>query len=224
MPWPGTARRGCARVSPGRNARSATGRFSCGCACELCGTLATFLNDKIRRTFEWPLAKDHRQHVHSRMNGAELPVTHLTRRQGRPTPSSFTRPMRCSPASTRHVSVTRRTWRGSPANGRALATSLYDDPAAVLREDASAGLREHLASHGSARSNAQDRACRAWRTRRPVCALSDGGSRRTPPGGCAPGQLDLRGRGGRAPAAKVRLHVRHGHDRGQRHRSGRSRR
>ena len=37
-----------------------------------------------RRTFEWPLAKDGRQHVHSRIDGAELPVTHVTRRQGRP--------------------------------------------------------------------------------------------------------------------------------------------
>jgi hypothetical protein len=33
---------------------------------------------------EWPLAKQRRQHVHSRIDGAELPVTHVTRRQGRP--------------------------------------------------------------------------------------------------------------------------------------------
>jgi len=55
-----------------------------GCACDLCGTLRVFLDDADRRTFEWPLAKQSRQHVHSRIDGAELPVTHQTRRQGRP--------------------------------------------------------------------------------------------------------------------------------------------
>ena len=54
------------------------------CDCELCGTLREFLEDKIRRTFEWPLAKERRQHVHARIDAAELPVTHVTRRQGRP--------------------------------------------------------------------------------------------------------------------------------------------
>jgi len=55
-----------------------------GCTCELCDTLRAFLSDKSRRTFEWPLAKQRRQHVHSRIDTAELPVSHLTRRQGRP--------------------------------------------------------------------------------------------------------------------------------------------
>jgi predicted 2-oxoglutarate/Fe(II)-dependent dioxygenase YbiX len=55
-----------------------------GCTCDLCGTLCTFLEDRSRRTFEWPLAKNGRQHVHSRIDGAELPVSHVTRRQGRP--------------------------------------------------------------------------------------------------------------------------------------------
>jgi hypothetical protein len=55
-----------------------------GCACGLCGTLRAFLEDRSRRTFEWPLAKDGRHHVHSRIDAAELPVTHVTRRQGRP--------------------------------------------------------------------------------------------------------------------------------------------
>jgi hypothetical protein len=43
-----------------------------------------FLADKNARTFEWPLAQTGRQHVHSRIDAAELPVTHVTRRQGRP--------------------------------------------------------------------------------------------------------------------------------------------
>ena len=55
-----------------------------GCTCDLCDTLRVFLEDKSRRTFEWPLAKQGRQHVHSRIDAAELPVTHVTRRQGRP--------------------------------------------------------------------------------------------------------------------------------------------
>ena len=55
-----------------------------GCTCDLCGTLRKFLEDKSRRTFEWPLAQQRRQHVHSRIDAAELPVTHVTRRQGRP--------------------------------------------------------------------------------------------------------------------------------------------
>jgi hypothetical protein len=55
-----------------------------GCACELCDTLRGFLENKSRRTFEWPLAQQRRQHVHSRIDAAELPVTHVTRRQGRP--------------------------------------------------------------------------------------------------------------------------------------------
>ena len=55
-----------------------------GCTCDLCDTLRVFLEDKSRRTFEWPLAQQGRQHVHSRIDAAELPVTHVTRRQGRP--------------------------------------------------------------------------------------------------------------------------------------------
>jgi len=37
-----------------------------------------------RLTFEWLLAQQGRQHVHSRIDAVELPVTHVTRRQGRP--------------------------------------------------------------------------------------------------------------------------------------------
>jgi predicted 2-oxoglutarate/Fe(II)-dependent dioxygenase YbiX len=55
-----------------------------GCGCPRCRTLGSFLADPARRTFEWPLAKADRAHVHSRIDHAELPVTHRTRRQGRP--------------------------------------------------------------------------------------------------------------------------------------------
>jgi hypothetical protein len=55
-----------------------------GCRCELCDTLGTFLGSRTRRTFEWPLAKDGRRHVHAQIDSADLPVRHQTRRQGRP--------------------------------------------------------------------------------------------------------------------------------------------
>jgi hypothetical protein len=55
-----------------------------GCTCELCATLTAFLSNARRRMFEWPLAKPGRQHIHSRIDNAEIPVTHVTRRQGRP--------------------------------------------------------------------------------------------------------------------------------------------
>jgi hypothetical protein len=55
-----------------------------GCTCALCTTLGNFLADPARRTLDWPLAQDGRSHVHSRIDQADLPVTHKTRRQGRP--------------------------------------------------------------------------------------------------------------------------------------------
>jgi len=55
-----------------------------GCTCDLCDTLSAFLQDGSRRTVDWPLAKQRRQHIHSRIDAAELPVTHVTRRQGSP--------------------------------------------------------------------------------------------------------------------------------------------
>ncbi|UIX32030.1 2OG-Fe(II) oxygenase [Streptomyces sp. GQFP] len=55
-----------------------------GCGCELCGVLGAFLGSRSRRVLEWPLAKEGRRHVHTRIDSAELPVRHLTRRQGRP--------------------------------------------------------------------------------------------------------------------------------------------
>jgi hypothetical protein len=55
-----------------------------GCDCELCAQLRVFLEDPITTSFEWPLAKDRRAHVHRRIDAAELPVAHQTRRTGRP--------------------------------------------------------------------------------------------------------------------------------------------
>jgi len=36
------------------------------------------------RSFDWPLATERRRHVHARIDNAELPVRHETRRSGRP--------------------------------------------------------------------------------------------------------------------------------------------
>src|SRR6266545_3850204 len=55
-----------------------------GCRCDLCGTLREFLTSGSRRSFEWPLAKEKRRHIHTRIDTAELPVRHETRRTGRP--------------------------------------------------------------------------------------------------------------------------------------------
>jgi hypothetical protein len=55
-----------------------------GCGCELCATLATFLRDPARLSYDWPLAEPGRRHIHQRIDMAELPVRHQTRRQGRP--------------------------------------------------------------------------------------------------------------------------------------------
>lgn len=55
-----------------------------GCGCDLCDTLGPFLSSRSQKTFEWPLAKDGRQHVHTQIDSAGLPVRHQTRRQGRP--------------------------------------------------------------------------------------------------------------------------------------------
>jgi hypothetical protein len=81
---------GCAarlRVLLGRPPR-APGDWSiqlpAGCTCDLCATLKTFLADTARRTHEWRLRKEGRHHVHSRIDAAELPVTHVTRRTGSP--------------------------------------------------------------------------------------------------------------------------------------------
>lgn len=55
-----------------------------GCGCELCSVLGAFLGSRSRRVLEWPLAKEGRRHVHTRIDSAQLPVRHQTRRQGRP--------------------------------------------------------------------------------------------------------------------------------------------
>jgi hypothetical protein len=54
------------------------------CSCRLCETLTQYLRapDKVR--CEWPLAKDQRLHIHRTIDAYDSPVTHTTRRTGRP--------------------------------------------------------------------------------------------------------------------------------------------
>jgi hypothetical protein len=54
------------------------------CRCRLCGTLARFLGAPDQVRFEWPLAKDQRAHIHQIVDAHDLPVSHVTRRTGRP--------------------------------------------------------------------------------------------------------------------------------------------
>lgn len=54
------------------------------CRCRLCGTLGEFLRDPTRQQVDWPLAKDQRSHIHHIIDSHDLPVSHVTRRVGRP--------------------------------------------------------------------------------------------------------------------------------------------
>ncbi len=54
------------------------------CDCDDCQVLHAFLDDADQRQRVWPLAKPRRQHIHQQIDGAELPVTHRTRREGSP--------------------------------------------------------------------------------------------------------------------------------------------
>lgn len=55
-----------------------------GCGCESCARLQDFLAEPRERELSWPLAKDKRQHIHQQIDNAQVPVAHVTLRQGRP--------------------------------------------------------------------------------------------------------------------------------------------
>lgn len=80
----------CARVLEKRLARPAraAGDWSItppgGCSCQLCGELAKFLIARNEASLEWPLAQHRRAHIHHVVERHELPLTHTTRRAGRP--------------------------------------------------------------------------------------------------------------------------------------------
>ncbi len=58
--------------------------FGSATCCADCAVLEVFLADPATQRTTWPLAKPRRQHVHHRIDEAELPVTHTTIRKGSP--------------------------------------------------------------------------------------------------------------------------------------------
>lgn len=54
------------------------------CTCTLCARFKRFLETANQRRLEWPLAQAQRAHLHHTIDIHGLPVTHTTRRSGRP--------------------------------------------------------------------------------------------------------------------------------------------
>ena len=54
------------------------------CHCADCKTLNAYLQASSERQKVWPLAQARRQHIHQAIDGIGVPVTHQTRREGRP--------------------------------------------------------------------------------------------------------------------------------------------
>lgn len=77
------------------------------CRCALCRRLREFLAARDRVQFDWPLAKDGRQHVHRVLDAHALPVTHVTRRTGRP----FTLVLRKTEALFEREAADRMRWK-----------------------------------------------------------------------------------------------------------------
>jgi predicted 2-oxoglutarate/Fe(II)-dependent dioxygenase YbiX len=110
---------------PERKARDWSVELPADCVCDLCGSLRVFLSDKNQRTLQWPLVKRDRQHVHSRIDGAELPVTHLTRREGRPytlvltkTDALFAREQAARATDQTDLDWLAHQWRTAPATAK----------------------------------------------------------------------------------------------------------
>ena len=87
-------------------------RWPPGCDCDLCGRLCEFLTSRSSRSFEWPLAKEKRRHIHTRIDGGELPVRHETRRRGSPYTLVLTKTQELfeRERGTRHRAVTDLAW------------------------------------------------------------------------------------------------------------------
>ena len=77
------------------------------CSCRLCTTLTRFLRASNQRQLEWPLAQADRGHVHQTIDIRDLPVTHTTRRVGRP----FTLVLQKTRALFEHDTAARRVAR-----------------------------------------------------------------------------------------------------------------
>ncbi|MFF3729960.1 2OG-Fe(II) oxygenase [Streptomyces sp. NPDC002476] len=92
---------------------------ACRSGCDLCPDLDAFLVSRSRRVMEWPLAEAGRRHIHSRIDLAGLPVSHTTRRQGRPytlvltkTNAVFTREQATRVRAETDLAWLRKNWPG----------------------------------------------------------------------------------------------------------------
>ena len=88
----------------GRDDWSIPGPVRCGC--DLCKQLSRFLANPKRTLFEWPLAKQKRRHIHGIIEGHAFPVTHATRRSGRP----YTLVLEKTRALFKTEAAERKTW------------------------------------------------------------------------------------------------------------------
>jgi hypothetical protein len=79
------------------------------CSCKLCTTLFRYLHAHDKVQFEWPLAKRERAHIHGIVESYNLPVTHMTRRTGRP----FTLMLEKTAAVFERDAVERRLWQSA---------------------------------------------------------------------------------------------------------------
>ena len=74
------------------------------CRCTLCAKLSAFLSHPQMTRFEWPLAKDRRQHIHQILDGHHLPVSHETTCRGSP----FTLVLTKQPVLFQHAAALRK--------------------------------------------------------------------------------------------------------------------
>ncbi len=79
------------------------------CSCKLCATLVRYLRSQDKVRFEWPLAKSGRAHIHGIVDSHDLPVTHITRRTGRP----FTLVLEKTAAVFERDAQERRLWQSA---------------------------------------------------------------------------------------------------------------
>lgn len=79
------------------------------CSCKLCAMLIRYLRAQNNVRFEWPLAKSERAHIHGIVDSHDPPVTHTTRRTGRP----FTLILEKTAAVFEREAVERRLWQSA---------------------------------------------------------------------------------------------------------------
>ena len=95
------------------------------CHCALCAKLSAFLSHTQMTRFEWPLAKDRRQHIHQILDGHQLPVSHETTRRGSP----FTLVLTKQPVLFQHAAALRKKQQELLAWLTQQQTAFCDGPA-----------------------------------------------------------------------------------------------